>query len=116
MKTKSFLQALVVAAVYLVPGSSALGQTVYPGADEHTPSRSEYFSWIDNTNEGATEHQTLANLEFFGWLKSEYGMQLDIYAFDAGAIDGPRYYGSTESEKFRAQFPGGFGPMYERAM
>lgn len=25
------------------------------GADERTPSRSEYFSWINNTNEGSTE-------------------------------------------------------------
>ena len=43
------------------------------GADEKTPSLSHYFSWIDNTNEGATEHQTLANLEFFKWLHDEYG-------------------------------------------
>ena len=35
------------------------------GADERTPSRSEYFSWINNTNEGSTEKQTLVNLAFF---------------------------------------------------
>jgi hypothetical protein len=28
---------------------------VYPGADERTPSYSQYFSWINNTNEGSTE-------------------------------------------------------------
>lgn len=31
---------------------------------EESPSRSEYFSWINNTNEGSTEAQTLANLAF----------------------------------------------------
>ena len=85
------------------------------GADELTPSRSHYFSWIDNTNEGATEHQTLANLEFFKWLHDEYGMALDIYALDAGAIDAPGYYGSLDSEKFKKQFPNGFGPIAEKA-
>ena len=29
---------------------------------EESPSRSEYFSWINNTNEGSTEAQTLANV------------------------------------------------------
>ncbi len=85
------------------------------GASEDTPSLAEYFSWINNTNEGATEAQTLVNLAFFEWLRDEYGMQLDIYAFDAGAIDGPRYYGSMRTEKFRTQFPNGFDPMYEKA-
>ena len=96
----------------------ALGQEktgVYPGADERTPSRSEYFSWINNTNEGATEAQTLVNLDFFRWLEEEFGMALDIYAFDAGAIDGKRFYGSMDSERFRRQFPRGFGPVYEEA-
>ena len=40
-------------------------ENVYPGADEKTPSRSQYFSWINNTNEGSTETHTLINLEFF---------------------------------------------------
>jgi hypothetical protein len=85
------------------------------GADELTPSRSHYFSWIDNTNEGATEHQTLANLDFFKWLHAEYGMDLDIYALDAGAIDAPGYYGSIGSERFKKQFPNGFGPIAAKA-
>ncbi len=90
-------------------------QTIYPGADEKTPSRAQYFSWINNTNEGATEYQTMANLEFFGWLKEEFGMQLDIYAFDAGAIDGKRFYGSIYSDRFARQFPNGFDPIYKKA-
>lgn len=81
------------------------------GATEESPSRSEYFSWINNTNEGATDAQTMVNLEFFRWLHDEYGMQLDIYAFDAGAIDGKRFYGTVGSDRFREQFPNGFEPM-----
>ena len=41
---------------------------VYPGADESTPSLAQYFSWINHTNEGPTESQTLANLAFFQWM------------------------------------------------
>ena len=88
---------------------------IFPGADEKTPSRAQYFSWINNTNEGPTEAQTKINLNFFNWLKQEYGMQLDIYAFDAGAIDGAGYYGSVKSQKFKTQFPRGFKPVYEQA-
>jgi len=88
-----------------------MSETVFPGADESTPSLAQYFSWINNTNEGATERQTLVNLAFFEWLHDEYGMQLDIYALDAGAIDGCGFYGSMKSERFRRQFPRGFGPM-----
>ncbi|HME51498.1 MAG TPA: hypothetical protein VKM55_04730 [Candidatus Lokiarchaeia archaeon] len=89
---------------------------VFPGAEESTPSRAQYFSWINNTNEGATEAQTMANLAFFEWLQEEYGMQLDIYAFDAGAIDGPHNtYGRLDSEKFLRQFPRGLDPIYEKA-
>jgi len=90
-------------------------QKVFPGADEKTPSRSQYFSWINNTNEGATEKQTLINLEFFKWLKEEYGMNLNIYAFDAGNIDGKQFYGSIYSERFKKQFPNGFGSIYKKA-
>ena len=90
-------------------------EKVFPGADEQTPSKAQYFSWINNTNEGATEEHTRINLDFFGWLKSEYGMQLDIYAFDAGAIDGARFYGSIYSNRFKKQFPNGFDPNYNQA-
>lgn len=88
---------------------------VYPGADETTPSLSQYFSWINNTNEGSTEAQTMINLEFFEWLKNEYGMVLDIYVVSAGAIDKARWYGSMESPEFHAQFPNGFDPIYRKA-
>lgn len=90
-------------------------EKVFPGADEKTPSRAQFFTWINNTNEGADEEQTRINLDFFAWLKSEYGMQLDIYAFDAGALDGARFYGSIYSDRFKKQFPNGFDPIYEQA-
>jgi hypothetical protein len=105
---------LIFSIFFLVINLSAQ-QGVFPGADESTPSKAQYFSWINNTNEGATEKQTLINLEFFAWLKSEYGMQLDIYAFDAGAIDGKRFYGSVNSVRFKKQFPNGFEPVYQKA-
>jgi hypothetical protein len=90
-------------------------EKVFPGADEKTPSKAQYFSWINNTNEGTNEEHTRINLDFFSWLKSEYGMQLDIYAFDAGAIDGARFYGSIYSDRFKKQFPNGFDPIYQQA-
>jgi hypothetical protein len=90
-------------------------EKVFPGADEKTPSKAQYFSWINNTNEGADEQHTRINLDFFAWLKKEYGMQLDIYAFDAGAIDGARFYGSIYSDRFKKQFPNGFDPIYQKA-
>ena len=56
-------------------------EKVFPGADEKSPSRAQFFSWINNTNEGAYAEHTRINLDFFAWLKSEYGMQLDILCF-----------------------------------
>jgi len=90
-------------------------EKIFPGADENTPSRAQYFSWINNTNEGATEAQTMINLDFFRWLHDEYGMVLDIYAWDAGNIDGKGFCGSMDSERFRRQYPNGFDPVYEKA-
>jgi hypothetical protein len=89
----------------------------YPvaGADEKTPSRAQYFSWINNTNEGPTEQQTLINLDFFEWLQKEYGMTIDIYAFDAGLIDGKNFYGTTKSDRFKRQFPNGLNAVYRKA-
>lgn len=92
-----------------------MAEQVFPGADESTPSRAQYFSWINNTNEGPTESQTLANLAFFRYLHEQFGMVLDIYAFDAGAIDGAKFYGSTKSERFKRQFPRGFAPAVAAA-
>ncbi len=86
------------------------------GADEKTPSRAQYFSWINNTNEGATEEHTLVNLEYFKWLRDEYGMQLDIYAWDAGNLDGSAgTYKNFDSPKIKAQYPNGYGKCAEAA-
>lgn len=79
------------------------------------PSQLEYFTWINNTNEGSTEAQTLVNLDFFRWMHDRYGMQLDIYAFDAGQIDGARFYGSMDSKRFKGKFPHGFGIISKKA-
>jgi hypothetical protein len=82
---------------------------------EKTPSIPQYFTWINNTNEGATAEQTLINLRFFKWLHDEFGMRLGIYAFDAGAIDSQQFYGRMDSERFRKQFPNGFKEITELA-
>ena len=108
-------KALTILLIVIFSVGANSQETIFPGADERTPSRAQFFSWINNTNEGATEEQTMINLDFFGWLKSEYGMQLDIYAFDAGAIDGKRFYGSIYSDRFKKQFPNGFDPIYKKA-
>lgn len=86
------------------------------GADQRTPSVPQYFSWINNTNEGSTETQTLINLEFFAWLKAVYGMEIKIYAWDAGNFDGSAMgYGDPDGEKFRGQYPNGYDPVVAKA-
>ncbi|MBR2868632.1 MAG: hypothetical protein IKB88_06180 [Clostridia bacterium] len=86
------------------------------GADNSTPSIPQYFSWINNTNEGSTEAQTLVNLEFFRYLQDTYGMQIKIYAWDAGNFDGASEgYGNTESPKFRSQYPEEYSNVVARA-
>jgi len=87
------------------------------GADEKTPSIPQYFSWINNTNEGATEEQTLKNLEYFKWLYDTYGMKLKIYAWDAGNLDGAggTYENPLESKKLKKQYPNGYRPLSEKA-
>lgn len=115
MKNRVPLSILLILVILGVSLCQAGQETVYPGADERTPSYSQYFSWINNTNEGSTESQTLANLEFFKWLHDEYGMVLDIYVISAGAIDKAGRYGKMDSDAFRSQFPNGLGPIYEKA-
>lgn len=108
--------AAVFSASLLALSAGAQQQPGSSGTITQTsPSRAEYFSWINNTNEGVSEQQTLINLDFFRWLRHTYGMQLDIYAFDAGAIDGAKIYGSTNSPRFRRHFPNGFGPVAKSA-
>lgn len=86
------------------------------GADELTPSVPQYFSWINNTNEGSTEGQTLINLDFFRYMKETYGMEIRIYAWDAGNFDGASEgYGDLNSDKFRAQYPDGYRKVVEKA-
>ncbi len=87
------------------------------GADERTPSRPEYFSWINNTNEGSTEEQTLINLDYFRYMHDTYGMQIEIYAWDAGNLDGSAqtYEIFDESEKLKKQYPNGYAPVVEKA-
>jgi hypothetical protein len=66
--------------------------------------------------EGSNSKQTHINLEFFRWLYDTYGMELDIYALDAGNIDAnANYYGSMKSERFRSLFPDGFGHLSKQA-
>ncbi len=86
------------------------------GADERTPSRAQYFSWINNTNEGATQEHTLINIDFFKYLRDTYGMELDIYAWDAGNLDGAGgTYAHLVQDKLRRQYPFGYGPIVKAA-
>ena len=87
------------------------------GADERTPSIPQYFSWVNNTNEGSTEAQTLINLDYFRWLYDTYGMHIRIYAWDAGNLDGAwgTYGFPGVTEKLTRQFPHGYGPLAEKA-
>ncbi len=93
-------------------------QENYPitGAGENTPSIPYYFSWINNTNEGSTERQTMINLNFFRYMRETYGMQIRIYAWDAGNFDGAAQgYGDVNGEKFRSQYPDGYKNVVEKA-
>lgn len=88
----------------------------FAGADNRTPSVPQYFSWINNTNEGSTQEQTLVNLDFFRWLKETYGMEIKIYAWDAGNFDGASMgYGNVNSEKFKEQYPEGYKNVVAKA-
>ena len=86
------------------------------GADERTPSIPQYFSWINSTNEGSTEKQTMVNLDYFKWLHDYYGMKLTIYAWDAGNLDGAsNTYEGFESPKLKKQYPNGYKPSVDKA-
>lgn len=111
-------------AKHLVVSSMLLATFSVPTTAQHsnkqivnqkTPSYAEYFSWINNTNEGATEANTFINFDFFQWMNKRYGMQLDIYAFDAGAIDGAKMYGDMNNPRFKKHFPNGLSPIAGRS-
>ncbi len=111
---RNFVKVSSLASIWTILPFAPHGQTpakVFAGANEKTPSRSEYSSWLNNTNEGPTEKQTLINLDFFKWLHHEYGFLLGIYVVSAGTIDKAGYYGSMNSPVFKHQFPRGFGPI-----
>jgi len=111
VRTAALLLAL---SVRLGHAESAPAPTA--GADQATPARAQYFSWVNNTNEGATAEQTQANLAFFQWLHDEYGMTLDIYAFDAGFVDGKDFSAILDkSDRFRRQFPNGLAGVVQAA-
>jgi hypothetical protein len=57
----------------------------------------------------------MINLDFFRWLKTEYGLQLDIYAFDADILDGSGGYYTLKSPKFLKNYPQSFGPVSREA-
>lgn len=86
------------------------------GADETTPSHPQYFSWINNTNEGSTEKQTFINIDFFKYMRDTFDMHLDIYAWDAGNLDGAGgTYAALNSEKLKKQYPHGYAPCADAA-
>ena len=111
------MKHLLIAAIALIMASAPVLAQPYPvaGADEKTPSKAEYFTWMSHTNEGPSEAQTYAELDFFQWLYDTYGMELDIFAFDAGMLDGRHFYGSTRSERFHNQYPHGLAPIRDKA-
>ena len=110
---KTHIAALAALLLFLSTEVSA--QHPIGGADQKSPSKAEYFAWINNTNEGPTAEQTAVNLNFFRWLHDRYGMELDIYAFDAGALDGSKMYDKMSSNRFKSKFPEGFGPLSKQA-
>ena len=107
------MKRLIFTFLCLIGFSIAWGQN--GGYSERSVARSEYFTWINNTNEGPDEKQTLANLDFFGWMREAYGMQLDIYAFDCGLFDGKNFTALMEAPTFKKNFPNGLDKVYDRA-
>jgi hypothetical protein len=116
IQIKPFLFALSQAIFWTIFTCPLIAQDkIFPGADEQTPSLAHYFTWINNTAGGAPEDQTMINLDFFKWLNDEYGMQLDIYAFDAAILDGGGEYVTLNSERFKNNYPNSFGPVSKKA-
>jgi hypothetical protein len=120
MFKKIMMSAVVtcLAALFSLSGQAPQANApkgVFPGADETTVSQAHFFTWINNTSGGSPEKQTMINLDFFRWLKTEYGLQLDIYAFDADILDGSGGYHTLKSPKFLKNYPQSFGPVSREA-
>ena len=86
------------------------------GKNEKSLPVPQYFSWINNCNEGSNEQMTLSNLDFFKWLEDEFGMKIEIYALDAGNFDSPQdNYFDSENKMWKKNFPDGFENIVKRA-
>ena len=121
------MRGLLSAVLLLLTISKGISQPVtkvYPGADEKTPSMAMYFDWINRNWYGSNEDKVLKALDFFGWMKNRYGMQLDVFLLDAGMFDnGPNCssvpgrpaYGDLNSPWFTKAFPNGFNKIYQKA-
>jgi len=114
MKQVLHIRSLLLVSVFCV-AVSAQAQELKPGITQQTPSIAHYFSWVNHNLEGATEAQTLANLEFFQWMHDEYGMQLDIYNISAGTMDGGTSPYPLVNRTFDKKFPNGFGAVSKKA-
>jgi len=68
IKTTSKIMAIYLFSFVLLCRMSLADENgqkkVFPGAHEKTPSKSQYCSWINNTNEGSTQQQTLTNIVY----------------------------------------------------
>ena len=103
---KQLITMLIASAAILqaVAQSETKPEKVFPGADENTPSRSDYFTWLNHKWEGPSQKQSVTNLKFFKWMHDTYGMQLDLYSGLAGSIDSIRYYGSLDTRDTKICF------------
>jgi len=122
-----FLYLLIFPGCNNIPEDDSVSYSII---NENTPSRSNYFDWINSEWPGSHQDKVLSNLDFFKWLYKEYGMQLDIYHMDAGNIDrSPDWiseakdhgegvtlaYGHIDDSRVREKFPDGFKSIVEKA-
>ncbi|WP_297088292.1 hypothetical protein [uncultured Draconibacterium sp.] len=112
---KHFLKLVLLLMVLSVISNAQQVGNKYGTVTEKTPSIPQYFSWLSHMNEGMEEAQIMSQLEFFKWLHDEYGMNLEIYALDAGMIDTYKKYGTMDSPEFKKKFPNGWDGFAELA-
>ncbi len=116
--------------ILLVLLSCARQQKKAEPITEKTPSKSNYFDWINSEWPGSHQEKVMSNLDFFEWMHNDYGMQLDIYHIDAGNIDRSPYwipdanshkealelcYGYIDDERVRSKFPEAFKTIVDKA-